>query len=62
MKRYITIILIALTCLGVQGCSHFDDMNKNPYASNEVSPASFIQTITFATQSMEHRSYLEYQR
>ena len=51
MKRYITIILIALTCLGVQGCSHFDDMNKNPYASNDVAPESFIQTITFATQS-----------
>ena len=51
MKRYITIILITLACLGLQGCSHFDEMNKNPYAANEVSSASFIQTITFKTQS-----------
>ena len=51
MKRYITIITIALGCLVGQSCSHFDDMNKNPYAAEEVSPASFIQTITFATQS-----------
>ena len=26
-------------------------MNRNPYAVNDASPASFIQTITFATQS-----------
>lgn len=42
---------MALGCLGLQGCSHFDDLNKNPYAANEVSSASFIQTITFNTQS-----------
>lgn len=51
MKRYITIILVVLGCLGGQGCSHFDDMNHNPYTTDDVSPASFIQTITFATQS-----------
>lgn len=51
MNRYITIILIVLGCLTGQSCSHFDDLNKNPYAADEVSPASFIQTITFETQS-----------
>ena len=51
MKRYIKITLIILACLSLQGCSHFDDMNKNPYGAHEVSSASFIQTITFNTQS-----------
>ena len=43
-----------LICLGGfiwQGCSHFDDLNQNPYGVYDSSPASFIQTITFQTQS-----------
>ena len=51
MKRYITIILLVIVFFGGQGCSHFDDLNTNPYATDNVSPASFIQTITFTTQS-----------
>ena len=51
MKRYITIILIGLSSLLWQGCSHFDDLNKSTYTVYEVSPASLIQTITFYTQS-----------
>lgn len=38
-------------CLLTHSCSHFDDLNKNPYALGEASPASFVQTITFAVQS-----------
>ena len=51
MKRYITIILTVLAWLGMQSCSHFDDLNKNRYMVGETSPATFIQTITFRTQS-----------
>ncbi len=51
MKRYIIIILVVVGCLSLHGCSHFDDMNKDRYAAYEVSAASFIQTITFTTQT-----------
>lgn len=51
MKRYITMILICLGGFIWQGCSHFDDLNQNPYGVYDSSPASFIQTITFQTQS-----------
>ena len=51
MKKYITIFLICIGCIFGQGCSHFDELNKNPYGVYEVSPASFIQTITFRTKS-----------
>ena len=51
MGKYIIRILMVLGCVSMCACSHFDDLNKNPYAANEVSAASFIQTITFNTQS-----------
>lgn len=51
MKRYISILLVICGALLGQGCSHFDDLNKNPYGIYEASAASFIQTITFQTQS-----------
>ena len=51
MKRYITIFLIVLGICGMQSCSHFDDLNRNRYMVGETSPATFIQTITFRTQS-----------
>ena len=51
MKKYITIFLMFLGCIFGQGCSHFDDLSKNPYGVYEASPASFIQTITFQTKS-----------
>lgn len=51
MNRYFTAILITLGCLLWQGCSHFDDLNRDRYAIYEASPASFVQTITFTTQS-----------
>ena len=51
MKKYITIILMCLGGFFGQGCSHFDDLNQNPYGVYGASPASFIQTITFQTKS-----------
>lgn len=51
MKKFIVVILMMSGCLIWTGCSHFDDLNKNPYTTNDASAASFIQTITFTTQS-----------
>ena len=51
MNRYFTAILIALGCFLCQACSHFDDLNKDRYSIYDASPATFVQTITFTTQS-----------
>ncbi len=59
MKRYITYIIIALAATFVSvGCTHFDDMNKNPYVVYETNSESFVQPILYNTQ--KQMGYCDY--
>ena len=59
MKRYIKYIILALTSAFVSvGCSHFDQINKNPNALYETNAESFVQPIIYnAQKNIASKSY-----
>lgn len=48
MKKIITYI--QLLCIGLAGCTHFDDMNVNPYALYDSEAQAQVQTILYNTE------------
>ena len=51
MKNYIKYITIVLAAAFVSvGCTHFDDMNKNPYVVYETNSESFVQPMIYGAQ------------
>ena len=58
MRRVLTVIVIGFAGFLSLGCSHFDDMNKNPYAIYDATPESYVQTILYQTEyKMMQKSY-----
>ena len=59
MKNYIKYLTIVLAAAFVSvGCTHFDDMNKNPYVVYETNSESFVQPIIYGAQ--KQIGYCEY--
>lgn len=59
MKNYIKYITIALAAAFVSvGCTHFDDMNKNPYVVYETNSESFVQPMLY--NALKQIAYCEY--
>lgn len=51
MKNYIKYITIVLAAAFASvGCTHFDDMNKNPYVVYETNSESFVQPMIYNAQ------------
>ena len=51
MKKYIKYITVVLAAAFVSAsCTHFDDLNKNPYALYETSSESFVQPMIYGAQ------------
>ena len=56
MMKYITIVLAA--AFVSVGCTHFDDMNQNPYAIYETNSESFVQPMVYG--ALKEVAYCEY--
>ncbi len=56
MMKYITIVLAA--AFVSVGCTHFDDMNQNPYAIYETNSESFVQPMIYG--ALKEVAYCEY--
>ena len=51
MKNYIKYTILSLATAFVSfGCTHFDDMSKNPYAVYDAHAEEFVQQILYKTQ------------
>ena len=51
MKKYIKYITLTVAAAFMSvGCSHFDDMSKNPYAVYDAQAEEFVQQILYQTQ------------
>ncbi len=56
LMKYITIVLAA--AFVSVGCTHFDDMNENPYAIYDTNSESFVQPIIYG--ALKEVAYNEY--
>ena len=58
MKKYTKYIIALAAVFASVGCTHFDDMNKNPYVVYETNSESFVQPILYNTR--KQLAYCDY--
>ena len=58
MRKYTYIIALLVAVIANNGCSKFDEMNRNPYAIYDAPAESYVQSILYTTEyNLISRSY-----
>ena len=58
MRKYTYIIALLVAVIANNGCSKFDEMNRNPYAIYDAPAESYVQSILYTTEyNLMSRSY-----